>query len=180
MGRLVSSEALRRFPLFAGVEGALLRKLALAAHQVQHPADHILFHEGERADKFYILLRGAVEVRIAMGGKTLASFGLTTLGPNDALGWSALIEPYQYQMGACCLEDSEFIVFDGLKLSELIGHHPAFGYMLMNRLLGIVSSRLTEMHIRMASLIDGDAYQELAGRTPAYASDGGRAHPIDE
>ena len=28
MGRMISSEALRRFPLFAGVEGELLRKLA--------------------------------------------------------------------------------------------------------------------------------------------------------
>ena len=98
---------------------------------------------------------------------------------NDVLGWSALIEPYAYQSSAYCLEECELIAFDSLKLSELTGHQPQLGNMLMNRLLQIVSGRLTDMHIRMASLIEGDAWQELAGRTPAYLSDGGRLTPFD-
>jgi CRP-like cAMP-binding protein len=176
---MISSEALRRFPLFAGVEGELLRKLAATAQLIHFPGSDTLYHEGDRADRFYILLRGEIELRIAMGGKCLAQFGLSTLCMNDILGWSALIEPYQYQTSAFCLEACELIAFDGLKLSELIGHHPQLGYMLMNRLLQMVSGRLTDMHIRMASLIEGEAYQELAGRTPAYISDGGRLTPID-
>jgi CRP-like cAMP-binding protein len=180
MGRLISSEALRRFPLFAGVEGELLRKLAMTAHRLHCPGDQYLFHEGDRADKFYILLRGSIELRIAMGGKQLDQFGLSTLGINDALGWSALIEPYQYELSAFCQEECELIAFDSLKLSELVGHHPQLGYMLMNRLLQIASSRLTDMHIRMASLIEGDAWQDLAGRVPIYHSDGGRSKPIDQ
>jgi CRP/FNR family cyclic AMP-dependent transcriptional regulator len=180
MGRLISPEALRRFPLFAGVEGDLLRKLAMTAQRLHSPPDEILFHEGDRADRFYIILRGAIELRIAMGGKSMTQFGLSTLGINDVLGWSALIEPYEYQMSAYCQEECELIAFDGLKLSELIGHQPQLGYMLMNRLLQIVSSRLTDMHIRMASLIEGESYQDVAGRVPMYVSDGGRTKPIDQ
>jgi hypothetical protein len=67
-----------------------------------------------------------------------------------------------------------------LKLSELIGHQPQLGYMLMNRLLKIASDRLTDMNIRMASLIEGDSWQDLAGRVPIYYSDGGRSKPIDQ
>jgi len=180
MGRLVSSEALRRFPLFAGVEGELLRKLAMTAQQVHSSGEQPLFHEGDQANRFYILLRGTVELRIAMGGKNLKQFGLTTLGIHDVLGWEALMEPYEYELSAHCLEKCELIAFDSLKLSELIGHHPQLGYMLMNRLLRTVSGRLTEMHIRLASLVEGEPYQDLSSRVPIYFSDGGRSKPIDQ
>jgi CRP-like cAMP-binding protein len=176
---MISPEALRRFPLFAGVEGGLLRMLSATAQRMHSPANETLYHEGDHAHSFYILLRGEIELRIAMGGKCLAHFGLSSLGMNDILGWAALIEPYEYPTSAFCLDACELIAFDSLKLSELIGHQPQLGHMLMNRLLAIVSGRLTYMHIRMASLIEGDAWQELAGRTPAYLSDGGRLHPID-
>jgi CRP-like cAMP-binding protein len=158
----------------------VLRKLAVTAHRLHSPGDQHLFHEGDRADRFYILLRGAVELRIAMGGKNLKQFGLSTLGIHDVFGWAALIEPYEYQISAYCLEECELIAFDSLKLSELIGHQPQLGYMLMNRLLEIASGRLTDMHIRMASLIEGDTWQDLAGRVPIYYSDGGRSKPIDQ
>ncbi len=36
----------------------------------------------------------------------------------DAMGWSAVIEPYVYTLSARCIDDSKAIAFDGAKLRE--------------------------------------------------------------
>ena len=65
----------------------------------------------------------------------------------DAMGWSAVIEPYVYTLGARCIDDSKAIAFDGVKLRELLNKDIKLGYAFMHATAKVIATRLTHTEI---------------------------------
>ena len=63
------------------------------------------------------------------------------------MGWSAVIEPYMYTLGARCIDDSKAIVFDGAKLKELLNKDSTLGYEFMRATAKVIATRLTHTEI---------------------------------
>lgn len=61
----VSPEWLRHVKLFEELDDETLRSMAPLFSTERHPQRRRLIHQGDQADRFYILVRGAVEVRVA-------------------------------------------------------------------------------------------------------------------
>ncbi len=61
----VSPEWLRRVKLFDQLDDRMLRTMVPLFSTERHPAGRLLIHQGDHADRFYILVRGAVEVLVA-------------------------------------------------------------------------------------------------------------------
>jgi serine phosphatase RsbU (regulator of sigma subunit) len=57
----------RHLPLFASLPAAELRRLTALMQLRALPADSVLFHEGENADAFFILLEGELEIVKSLG-----------------------------------------------------------------------------------------------------------------
>jgi len=65
----------------------------------------------------------------------------------DSMGWSALVEPYVYTLGALCIDRSEVVALDALKLRELSEKEPELGYKIMQATTKVISNRLNHTRI---------------------------------
>jgi CRP-like cAMP-binding protein len=164
MGIMLSPETLRRFPIFAGIGNATLKALAMAGEEITLNKGDWLFHESDKADYLYLILSGAVDLKIALDAKGAYHADLTTLVEGDLVGWSALVEPYIYKLGAVAAKDSRLAKWNGACVCELMARDPEAGYKLMSRMTQIVGSRLTAMCVRFASLVEGGQWQRIADR----------------
>ncbi len=125
---------------FSGLSAGDLGVLVELAGESSFPSGKVLFHQGERANDFYLVKSGSISVEIpAISGPTLQ---MQSLGAGDLLGWSWLIPPYRWHFQARLEEDSEIIVFDGATLRDRCEEDTRFGYELLKRFTGLMSERL--------------------------------------
>jgi CRP/FNR family cyclic AMP-dependent transcriptional regulator len=177
MGIMISPEVLRRYPLFASIEDPLLKKVAMTGDVISVDKRTWLFREGEDARNLYLVLKGEVMIRVSVGTEILRQIGVLKIGKGEILGWSALVEPYSYQLGAECIQNCELARFDGIQLSELMTHHPHLGYIFMSRVTQVIGERLLNLRIRLVSLVEGGRWEQIFGKEPYYIFEGGRQSP---
>jgi len=65
----------------------------------------------------------------------------------EAMGWSSVVEPYFYTLGALCIADSKAIVFDADKLRELINKEIVLGLKFMKAAAKVIANRLNHTQI---------------------------------
>ena len=89
-GRLANEpiEALRRAPVFAGLDDADLAGIAAAMTVLELPAGTGIVRQGEEADAFYLVLDGMTEVTVGTGR---AEHPVARLGGGDCFGEIALL-----------------------------------------------------------------------------------------
>ena len=69
---------------------------------------YFLFHKGNPANRFYILLKGRVRLSIGKAGQVV--YIVSRAG--EAFGWSSLIGRNSYSASAECREPVDLITFD--------------------------------------------------------------------
>lgn len=85
----ITAERLGEIPLFAGIGSELLAKAAKAFFSEHYQPGTTVFREGDQGDKFYVLVRGTVEVRCrSADGRDIV---LETLEDGDFFGDIELI-----------------------------------------------------------------------------------------
>lgn len=65
----------------------------------------------------------------------------------EAMGWSAVVEPHIYTLGARCIDDSKFIVFDASKLRTILNADKGLGFKFMHATAKIIATRLIHTQI---------------------------------
>ena len=179
MSIMVSPETLRRFELFASLDEATLKALAMAGEKRSVDTGYWFFREGDHAKHVFIMLEGRVEIRVSLSPRDIHQIGVTSLREGDLFGWSALVDPYRYQLGAIAMTPCELVQFDGVRLCELFAHHPSVGYIMMSRITQIIGDRLINLRVRFVSLIEGGRWESLASQKLMYMSVGGSINPTD-
>ena len=76
---MISPEKLRRFPLFAGVDPALLKDIAMVGEEVAFDEGEWLFIEGDDANALYLVLGGSLELKIDLNQDGTRRADLLTL-----------------------------------------------------------------------------------------------------
>jgi len=71
------------------------------------PAGHVIFHEGDVADRAYLLRSGFVEISVQKGSDRTV---LTIIRPNQIFGELALIDATPRSATAVAIEASELII----------------------------------------------------------------------
>ena len=166
---MVSPEKLRRFPFFAGLDGAVLKALAMEGAEIELKTGDWLFQEGDEADALYVILSGLIDLKITLGTKGVYCADLCTLVEGDVLGWSSLVEPHFYRTGAVASTDCWLIKLNGACVRQLMEKDPEIGYKLMSRLSKTLGERLTALRICYASLIEGRRWQRMDGQQPVQS-----------
>jgi CRP-like cAMP-binding protein len=153
--RMVSSELLRRYPLFAGQNHYMLEEIAMLSNEISKEKDEWLFHENEAAEKLYLVLDGAVALTVYVylngSGQHLSSSH--SLGKGEIVGWSAIIPPHQYKMGAMAVKNSSLLEIDAPPLCQLLDDNPEYGYHFLRQIAEVVSERYMLVNIQILSLM---------------------------
>ncbi|MDX1570564.1 MAG: Crp/Fnr family transcriptional regulator [Xanthomonadales bacterium] len=135
------NEFFRRFP------DEYLDFLAEQASECEFKQGEMVFRQGDRADRFFLLLSGNVNVSVpAILGPTLV---IQELGPGKILGWSWLISPYQWDFQAEAMSDAKLIQFEGGPVLKHCEEDNEFGYALLKRFTELMSERLHAGRRRM-------------------------------
>lgn len=147
---------LRKHPYVQAFEPAHVERLAALATAVRFERDHVMFHEGDECQEFYLIVSGTIALEVEEPGATLR---VQTLHEGDELGWSALLMSSGKHFQARALERVEALAFDAHALLAACKEDPAFGFAFMHRLLGVVAGRLQSTRLQLH-----DMYSPVAKR----------------
>ncbi|MFG3259832.1 cyclic nucleotide-binding domain-containing protein [Streptomyces sp. NPDC048172] len=130
-------------------EGHGERLLGLA-REVTFPAGSRVFHEGGKADRFWILRSGMVALEAHVPGRR--DQVIETLGRGELLGWSWLLEPYAWHLGARAVNRTHAYEFDAAEVRRLCARDPVLGQALALHVVGVVARRLQAARTRLLDL----------------------------
>ena len=140
MSKQSTEDYLSTHTFFSGLDDSYRKFLSNSVTELQIKKGGVLFKQGDRADKFYLLRKGQVSVQVpALIGPSLE---IQTLGEDQVLGWSWLIPPYRWIFLARAVEDSDLLEFDGGAILARCEEDPKFGYELFKCFAALMSERL--------------------------------------
>lgn len=90
--------------------------------EVSFPAGGRIFEEGGRADPSWIIRTGAVNLDLQAHGRRAAV--VETLRHGDLLGWSWLVPPYTWRLGAEAFSPVRADEFDAAAVRTLCNAEP--------------------------------------------------------
>ena len=127
-------------PFFEGMKSEHLEVVAGCATEATFESDQVLFHEGEPANKFYLIQSGRVALEAHEPADGTVS--VQELGAGDVLGWSWLFPPFVWHFQTRALEPTGVIVLDGAHLLIAAERNGNFGYELMKRVAQVLIHRV--------------------------------------
>jgi CRP-like cAMP-binding protein len=146
----VITETLREIQFTRGLAPEYLEKIAAVARIRDYDQGAIVFHEGEAAGKIYLIVSGAVSLKICEGG--LGSKQIVTLKSGELLGWSSLTGNPRFLATAEIEGPTRMVEIDGARVRELCRTDSKFGYEFMGRTLCVLSKRLITTWAQLADL----------------------------
>lgn len=130
-----------KHPFFKGLKKSYLDLILECASEARFESAEVIFREGERADKFYIILQGKVALEAIMAPER-DPITILNLGENDVLGWSWLFAPHRWHFDARAVAATKAILIDGDKIRKKCEEDHDLGYELMKRFATIIEQRL--------------------------------------
>ncbi|MBI4229149.1 MAG: cyclic nucleotide-binding domain-containing protein [Deltaproteobacteria bacterium] len=130
-----------KHPFFKGLKKSYLDLILGCASEARFDSGETIFREGERADKFYIILQGKVAIEALMAPER-DPITILNLGENDVLGWSWLFAPHRWHFDARATAPTKAISIDGDKIRKKCEEDHDLGYELMKRFATIIEQRL--------------------------------------
>ncbi|MER6628943.1 cyclic nucleotide-binding domain-containing protein [Streptomyces sp. NPDC000987] len=126
------------------------QRLMELAREVSYPQGTRLFEEGSRADKFWIVRTGTVDLDMRVPGRRPAV--IESIGHNDIVGWSWLFPPHVWHLGAEAVTPLRAYEFDASAVRELCHKDPVFGLAIAEWVGQVVAHRLRTARTRLLDL----------------------------
>jgi ATP-binding cassette subfamily B protein len=123
----VSAERLELVPLFANQPREFLDVVAQRFVSETAPANEVVFHTGDQGDKFYLLMRGRVEV---LTDGLSGEHRVAVLQDGDYFGEISLIERSRRTATIRTLQDCTFLTLQRGQFLNLLDDAPAFRTMI--------------------------------------------------
>ncbi len=137
-------------PFLSGMSSAQLDNLARWSRMTSFPTGARIFEEGQRADRFWLVREGRVDLQTQIPGR--GGVVLDSLGRGAVLGWSWLFPPYRWHFSASAGEVTSAIEFDAAAVREQCQREPALGFQLAIRFTEVVVDRLQSTRLRLVDM----------------------------
>jgi CRP-like cAMP-binding protein len=143
----VTATTLTAHPFLHGLPCERVAKLVPAACLVRLPPGRRLFEDGGNAANFWLIRSGSValDLHVPRAGAVV----IEMLGMGEALGWSWLLPPHVWTLGAVTVQPTEAFQFDGRAVQALCDADPELGYQLTRRFLAVAAERLQATRTRL-------------------------------
>jgi CRP-like cAMP-binding protein len=125
-------------------------RLMHLAREVSFPQGTRLFEEGARADRFWIIRSGRVELDMHVPGRRAAV--IENLGHDELVGWSWLFAPYVWHLGAEATTPVRAYEFDAVAVRSMCRDDPALGNAVGQWVGQVLAHRLHASRTRLLDL----------------------------
>lgn len=126
------------------------QRLMRVAREVAFPQGTRLFEEGSRADRFWILRTGTVELDMRVPGRRPAV--IESLRHNELVGWSWLFPPHVWHLGAEATTPVRAYEFDATAVRLMCQEDPAMGQAVALWVGEVLAHRLQAARTRLLDL----------------------------
>jgi CRP-like cAMP-binding protein len=138
----------------SGVFGALTKEhreqLMSLARDVSFATGERIFSEGGKADRFWIIHTGTVALDLHVPGRQAAV--IETLGAGRLLGWSSLVPPHHWHLGAEASSPVRAYEFDAVAVREKCAQDPKLDHELCTYVAEVIARRLRAARVRLLDL----------------------------
>lgn len=149
-------EVLLKTDIFADLPTPALDQLTSTAHTRPARQSQIIFHQGDEAHLFFLVLSGRFRlVQHTADGKDVT---MATFAPGDVIGLVVALTGEPYPGSGQALEDSEVLVLPGDTMWQLMNENAA----LAVKVLRLVAGHLHEAHDRIRELSAERVQQRIA------------------
>ena len=143
-------ELLGKIKFFAGLPPAYLRRIADIGAEEDFNGAATIFKEGEKGDKFYLIIDGAVRISRFVPG--MGEEALAVLRNGAYFGEMALIDDSPRSAHAICHEKCRLFVIRKEDLEDLLFVDRDLAYELLWNFVRTLSARLRETNDKMTFL----------------------------
>jgi CRP-like cAMP-binding protein len=125
-------------------------RLMRCSREVSFPEGARLFEEGGRADRFWIIRTGTIELDMRVPGRRPAV--IETLRHNELVGWSWLFAPHTYHLGAEATTPVRAYEFDATAVRLMCQEDPVLGSAVSQWVGDVLAHRLRSARTRLLDL----------------------------
>ena len=144
---------LKETGLFRDLTEKQLEDIARNTQERVYESEENIFLHGEKAKALYVLVDGAVDLKIkAFEDIDLMTSKLTRKG--DVFGTASLMMPQLYNVTAKCMGNTTVLAIDAFALKGLIDGDPKLGLEIMKQLAQLFFSRLNETRQGITNLFN--------------------------
>ena len=145
--------------VFAGLEDHELEHLQRVSQEVSLPPDTIVFRQGDKGDKMYLVVQGIIEIWKSEG-HDMKGTRLARLKQGEIFGEMALFDsqPRSATAIASIAREIKIWIWDESDLTKLIHEHPRIGTKLLLNFLKKISNRLRDANDSIHTLLRSNQY----------------------
>jgi CRP/FNR family transcriptional regulator, cyclic AMP receptor protein len=147
---MISGNTLKAFSFFQGFSDGQLNKLAAIAEEESYEAGVQMYQKGDPARSLFLVSEGKVILVMEnyMGPHRAAmQITVDVITRGESMGWSALVAPHIYTLGARCIDRAQVIALDAVKLRALLNKESRMGYKIMQAIAKVIAGRLNHTRI---------------------------------
>jgi len=149
---MVSAEWLKRTELFEALEEPQLKTLLSRSLVESYSEGKTIFHQGEEANRLYILIQGAVDLTVK--AQEQIDFMTSKIEKEGAVfGTASLMEPFRYNVSATCLKPSKVLMIDAAFIQKRMEEDQKMGMEIMKKLASIYFNRLNDLRSGVSNLL---------------------------
>jgi CRP/FNR family cyclic AMP-dependent transcriptional regulator len=138
---------LRLHPFLAGLAEHHMEVIVGCASNVRFAEGSRVIHEGQIANKFYLVRTGRVALETDVNAR--GPLRIATVGPGEVLGWSWLISPYRWHFTGLAVADVAAIALDGDCLRTKCEKDHDFGFEMLRRMSQVMERRLEATRLQL-------------------------------
>lgn len=147
---MISANQLKDFAFFKGFGDRELEKLAAVAKEETYDAGVQMYKNGDPARSLFLIQEGKIVlVMDSYLGPQRPPMQVTVdvVTRGESSGWSAVVEPYVYTLGALCIDRAKVIALDAAELRRVMDEDTCLGYRIMKATAQVIANRLTHTRI---------------------------------
>jgi CRP-like cAMP-binding protein len=145
------AEILQKNPWFQPLERQHFEQFIGIATEVSWSTDQVIFREGERDDRIYLVLEGRVALEIYVPNRGRVT--ILTLGPDEIFGWSAAVPVVQTRTASArAAQPTRAVAFDAAALRAACERDHDLGYVVYRRLTNVIAGRLTATRMQLLDM----------------------------
>lgn len=132
--------ALKKIPLWAGLNDAELETVYHCCKPAQSGADEVIFKEGSPSHDLYVLLAGKVDIITSKKG------AIHTVRENETFGEIGLITQNTRSATALSVEPSSMLKLNHLDFNTMLGTQPRISAIMMRNITASLSQHIVRMN----------------------------------